>query len=152
MAIATYSSKEVKIIVGVIPIIGFVDGSFVDVEYNEETFKPYTGADSEHARSRNANESGKITIKLNQTSPCNDLLSLIYNTDKETGNGIVPIAIKDGSGNTVVFGAECYIEKAPKISFGKDIEAREWVFYVAKLKIHVGGNNVYGQLYDGGNK
>lgn len=152
MAIATYAPKEVKVVVGIAPMIGFADGSFIDVEYNEEAFKPFTGADGYHARTKNANESGKITIKLSQTSPCNDILSVIHNVDRETGKGIVPIIIKDNSGTTLVVGAECYIEKFPKIGYGKEIEAREWVFYVANLKMNLGGNNVFGQLYDGGNK
>lgn len=152
MSIATYSPKDVLVIVGIVPITGFADGSFIDVEYNEEAFKPFSGSDGEHARTKNANESGKITIKLSQTSACNDILSTIHNVDKATGNGIVPIVIKDNYGTSTMFAAECYIEKAPKLSFGKEIEAREWVFYAAKITEHVGGNNVFGQLYEGGNK
>ncbi|RDB37406.1 MAG: DUF3277 family protein [Spirobacillus cienkowskii] len=149
MAIATYSPKDVLVVVGIVPMTGFADGSFVDVEFNEEAFKQYVGSDGEHARTKNANESGKITIKLSQTSPCNDILSVIHIADKETGNGIVPISIKDNYGTSLVFAAECYIEKAPKLGYGKEIETREWVFYAAKIKMHVGGNNVYGQLYKG---
>jgi hypothetical protein len=61
MAIATYSPKDVKVVVGAAPMVGFADGSFVDVEYNEEAFKPFTGVDGKHARTKNAK---KITSKL----------------------------------------------------------------------------------------
>ncbi|WP_186650079.1 phage structural protein [Fluviispira vulneris] len=149
MAFNTYSPKDVLVVVGVVPITGYADGSFVEVDYNEEAYKLVIGADGEATRVKNANESGKITIKLTQSSMCNDLLSAIHIADRATGNGIVPILIKDKLGTSTMFAAECYIEKAPKLSYGKDMETREWVFVAAKITEHIGGNNVIGQLYDG---
>ena len=64
MAFNTYSPKDVLVVVGVVPITGYADGSFVEVDYNEEAYKLVIGADGEATRVKNANESGKITIKL----------------------------------------------------------------------------------------
>ncbi|MEM3318264.1 MAG: phage protein, partial [Thermoplasmatales archaeon] len=84
-----------------------------------------------------------LTITLAQTSPSNDVLSGIFNLDKLSNQGIVPILIKDMSGNTVIFSATGWIQSFPDMSFGNEINDRSWIFDLANIDMFIGGNSVF---------
>jgi hypothetical protein len=130
MAVTTYNAKKVIVLVGMIPMSGFADGSFVTVEREDDAFKKVVGADGHTSRSKSSNKSGSMTITLNQT------------TDDTSGLGVVPIAVRDASGRTLIASAFGWIKKVPKTEFGKELTNREWQFDLADVSIFTGGNNV----------
>ena len=140
MSVYTYASDEVRIIVGGIPISGLADGTFVSVARDEQAFTKVTGADGTTSRAKSANRSGSITLTLSQTSPSNDVLSALAVADEETGAGVVPVLIKDGSGRSVHATDAAWVQKMPDAEDGKEITDREWVLDCARITNFIGGN------------
>jgi hypothetical protein len=119
---------------------GFMDGTYIQVERKEDSWTPHVGADGEYARVRNRNKSGTVKFTLMQSSSANDYLSAQYQLDEATGAGTGVVAIKDTLGRTVVMGADAYIIKPAAVSYGKELEAREWTIEVPQLDMFIGGN------------
>jgi hypothetical protein len=140
MAVYTYASDEVTVIVGGVVMSGFADGTFVTVARDEQAFNKVTGADGSVSRAKTANKSGTITLTLQQTSPSNDVLSALMIADELSNQGVVPVLLKDKTGRTTVFSSSSWIQQSPEASMSKNIESREWVIDCAKLEIFIGGN------------
>lgn len=140
----TFDPAAIIIIVANQIIEGFMDGTFCNVAWDEDTFTPFTGAGGETARVRNRNRSGKIVITLMQGSPGNDILSSLHNTDLLTGVPPGAALVKDSLGRTLIGGPNCYLSKLPDTQYGKDYQGREWTIIVPKLEGVVGGNLLAG--------
>jgi hypothetical protein len=141
MTLSTYDPKSVLVLVGVLPISGFADATFVEVARETDAFTKKVGADGYTTRTRSNNTSGSITITLMQSSPSNAALSALYLADQGTNSGVVPITIKDNSGTSLTFAPQSWVRKIPDQAFGLDLNAREWVFDCADLQVFVGGNS-----------
>ncbi len=142
MSIPTYDPGAIIIIFLGIKITGFADGTFVEIERDEDAYKKTVGAGGEVARTRSRNLSGKATFTLMGSSFCNDLLSAAAILDESLGSGVGPILIKDLNGTTLIHGANAWIQKVPKVPFGKELTDREWVIDIDAVEFLVGGNNL----------
>lgn len=140
MAVLTYDPKSVVITVGGIPMSGYADGTFLEITADTQQFTKVIGADGYATRVKSNDYGGVLTLTLSQSSPSNDALSALFNLDKLTSTGVVPILIKDLSGTTVLFSATGWIQQFPDIAFGNEINDRAWTFDLANLDIFVGGN------------
>jgi hypothetical protein len=140
MAVRTYDPKEVVVLVGGIPIGGFADGSAVSVSRANDTFSKVSGTDGITSRAKSNDKSGEIALTLAQTSPSNDVLSGFAIADELSNNGVVPVAITDLSGRTVLVSAFAWVRKPPDTEFAKEISDREWMLDAADLDMFVGGN------------
>ncbi|QBH97295.1 DUF3277 family protein [Limnobaculum zhutongyuii] len=138
----TYKGDQVFVTVGSVLISGFSDGDAISVKRAEELYTLKVGIDGGVARSRNANKSGTIEIKLLQTSKVNDELSDMFYVDNfgEDGSPVLPISITDGNGRTLCSAGQAWLKAVPEITFGKDIGERSWAFDCADLKVYIGGN------------
>lgn len=143
MAVKVYDPKSVIISVGTFVLEGFADGTFVTVERNEDSFTLQVGSDGEAVRSKSNNQSGRITAQLLQSSPANDLLSALHATDENSpsGDGIVPVIVKDLNGTSLYTAQHAWIVKGPSAEYGREATAREWVIETNKLIANYGGNN-----------
>lgn len=137
---STYASNLVQLVFKGVPITGFMDDSFLDVERNSDSFSLMVGADGEVARAAQADKSGKITFRLLQTSASNDFLTAALATDEATNVNQGAVMVKDGSGRSLSSSAEAWIVKPAKKVFAKGIEGREWVIECGKLVTIVAGN------------
>lgn len=139
--IFTYSAEEVAVIVGGVRITGYADGTFITVRRDEQAYNKVTGADGKTSRARTANRSGQVEMVLQQTSPGNDVLSGLMLADEAGDQGVVPVLVKDGSGNTRHFAASAWVQQKPDEAFGKQIENRTWIIDCGRIDSFVGGNN-----------
>ena len=140
MAVRTYDPKQVTLIVGAFPIGGFADGSYITVTRENDAYQKVVGADGETSRAKSNDRSGTITITLAQTSPSNDVLSAISLADELNNDGIVPIAIRDGSGRTIIIAPFSWVQKPADVEFAKEITDREWVMACSDISMTEGGN------------
>ena len=140
MAVRTYDPKAVIITIGGVPISGFSDGTFLEVIRNEPTWNMVVGADGFVTRGKTNNFSGQVTLTLKQSSPSNDVLSGFIALDELTNAGIVPVLIKDLSGNSTYFSGQGWVQQYANSTFGKDINDREWTISLAALDLFVGSN------------
>lgn len=140
MALRQYNAAEVSVIVGTRPLKGLAADTFVSVEREEQSFVKSVGADGEVTRSKTNNKTGAITITLQQSSPDNAYLSSLQIADENTASGVVPVMIRDASGNTLHFSEQSWIRQPATSEFGRDSGTREWVFDCASIEMNEGGN------------
>jgi hypothetical protein len=140
----TYDPRSVLIAFGGFPIVGFADGTFLNVVRNNDMWSEVVGASGETARAKSNDKSGLATLTLMQTSPSNDVLSSLALQDENLNTGVRPLLVKDGLGTTTLFSATGYIKKVADAGFAKEVGTREWSIYLVDLTIYVGGNIVTG--------
>ena len=138
--VRTYDPSKVIISVGGVPMSGYTDGTFCEVVRNEATWNLVVGADGNSTRSKTNNFSGTLTITLKQSSPSNDVLSSFLALDELSNAGIVPVLIKDLSGNSIYFSAQGWVQGYANSTFAKDITDRTWTIQLATLDAFVGSN------------
>ena len=140
MAVRSYDPKSVIVSVGGVPISGYADGTFIEISRDDVAFTKVVGADGNTSRVKSNNTGGTLTITLQQTSPSNDILSAFAQADELTNSGVVPILVKDLSGNSIYFSATGWIQKYPDSIFANEINTRAWVLDLADLDMFVGSN------------
>jgi hypothetical protein len=147
---ASYAPSEVVVIISQEStgfshqIVGGAEGTFVKVARDSDTWTHVTSVDNFATRVHSANDSGKITLTLLQSSPSNDVLTAVYNRDKQMKNssGLFTITVKDGSGRSVDFAQEAYISSFPERDYDQTLSNREWVISCTNLQSYVGGNSL----------
>lgn len=140
MALKTFDPSQLVLSVGGVPASGWADGSMMTVEYDEDAYTKVVGVD-QTTRVKSSNNGGKITIRLQQSSPFNDVLSAFAIADREDNSGVVPALGKDNSGRTVIFSPSAWVMKIPSAEFAKEHSDREWILDCADLELFVGGNS-----------
>lgn len=137
---ATYDPAEVHITFGGQPINGFADGTFVEVEFDEQQWNKVTGADGHTARAKTNNYAGAITVTLLATAVGNDVLNAFWQADKRNNSGAVPISVIDKMGNTRWSSRRAWIRQMPTQGYAKEVETREWIIDCAELLGDAGGS------------
>lgn len=141
MSVKTYNMKEMTVIFGNVIISGYAPGNSIKVTMNTDLYNQQIGADGEGARARINDDSATVEITLMQTSASNDELSAIAILDKNTGDGVFPLLLKDPNGNTVYSTNCAYISKLPDSEFGTEITSRTWILMTPKMDVaFIGGN------------
>ena len=130
----TYDPKKIIIIFGVRRLTGMSEDSIVSIKPNGEGLQTYVGADGDVARSLDPDATYEVTVSLNTTSNSNDYLSNMYNYDRETGNGIAPLLIKDLAGTTLFSAPEAWVSNMPEASRGLTVDTQEWVFHTGQVE------------------
>jgi len=135
-AFEQYDPENYSVVFNGIPIEGFAEDDFIDIEFDSEGYQDQIGADGHVVRYKTCDQRATITFTLMSTSPSNKLLSVMYNADIKSPNGIGvgPILIRNTQGATVFMGTQAWIQKMPKTTLGKNIGDKEWVIRVAKLE------------------
>lgn len=139
--VKTYRAKDVMVIYGAKQLHGFSEDSVVSVKPHGEGAQLYVSADGEVARSMDPDKTLEITVTLAHTSESNDYLSKLYEMDRETGKGLLPISVKDLSGRTLAQASEAWITNHAEVKRAKNISEQEWVFNTGKASFTVGGND-----------
>lgn len=124
--VKTYNPKEVTIACGSHIVTGFADDSFVSIEPNGDGITKKIGCDGEIARAVSPDNTYKVKISLLQTSESNSYFSNMFDVDRETGEGIFPILIKDLKGDLVFSTDAAWVLKRSSVTRGKETNNREW--------------------------
>lgn len=127
-----------------IDLVAIADGTFLNAERNERSFKIKVGAGGDVTRTRVRDKTGAVTVTLQAASPSNDLLSGALLEDEQFGTGTGPLLVKDLYGNTLIDCDTAWIEGWPAVEGADEASNREWVFHCADLGLFVGGSVVSG--------
>lgn len=140
--VVTYNPKMLVIVYGSREVDGFAEDDMVTIKPLGEGTQIYSGADGSVGRSMDPNQTYEVTIALATTSKTNDYFSNVYNLDRSTGRGILPLTIKDLSGTIVFQANQAWITNFPEHKRGRKIEAQEWVFHTGQVaNPMIGGND-----------
>jgi hypothetical protein len=148
MPVKTHIPKKVTLAFGGVPIKGTIKGTYVNVEQSEDTWQDEQGTDGAVSRILSGDEMTDVTITIQQTSPSNDYLSGVYQADKRTGLGALPLVVKDNSGRSIFVSDQAWIKKPAPAAFADTLQPRAWVFRCATPQNFVGGNGtLFKNLY-----
>src|SRR5690554_4135171 len=111
----TYDPQDVNVVVNGTILTGFMDGTFITVERDEESYTTHVGSKGEVTRSRNANKLGRITVTLKQDSPSNSYLNRLAN-----GKDTFAVSVVDQNFNASAGGNDAWIERPANLEFGKE--------------------------------
>jgi hypothetical protein len=140
--LTVYDFDRVSCIMGPVILDGYADGDAITVEPDAPFFTKYVGADGKVTRAKTLNRCTKVTFRLAQSSAVNDQLSALLNGDllAANGAGVVPFALIDRSGRTVIAAEHCWVSEAPSVSFTNDVGTREWVIECGRTELFIAGN------------
>jgi hypothetical protein len=124
--------SKVIITLGGVPIGGYADGTFVQIDPNSETWTKKVGADGEVARALSNDNTHTIQITLMQTSLSNSYLRTVMNADKLTGLGMLPLSFTDLSNMETHFWPQAWISTAPPIGRAKELTDTQWTIHTGQ--------------------
>lgn len=137
----SYIPESVNCLIGgIIPVEGFVDGTFISVDKDEMPYSSIRMPDGTVARKKNNSQTYTITITLHNGAETNNLLTKMWQIDELTDRGKFPLLIKDQSGSDLLFSTESWIEGIPSMTKSNAIDSRVWVIKSAYAVINIGGN------------
>lgn len=135
-----YSPDNISFSFSGFNIVGFQDGTFIDIERKEDGFTMHTGALGDVTRTKNLNRTGKITLTLMAEAPSNDILAAIAASDETLADGVGVLQMTDVNSTVLVHADQAWVMKMPKIERAKESGAVVWIFECANLEIFAGGN------------
>lgn len=117
-------------------------GDFLTIEYLSDAFVETVSLDGEVSRAKTNDRRADVTIKVMSTSDANKYLSALAVLDQNAPNGagVGAFFAEDRNGLSKYIGAECWITKMPKRTFGQKPVVNEWKIRVANLVAFEGGN------------
>lgn len=124
--IKTYNPKEVTVSCGTHIVTGYADDSFITIEPNGDGITKKVGCDGEVARAVSPDNTYKVKISLLQTSESNAYFSNQVDQDRDTGDGMFAILIKDLKGGQVFSAEAAWCTKKASVTRGKETNNREW--------------------------
>jgi hypothetical protein len=136
--IKKYNPKKINASWFNIPFLGYMDGTFIEVEYAEDAVTTHVGSQGDVSLILNANMMATLTVTLVQGSPTNERLSKLVPNAAANRLPTGPINMSDLNGSTLVSGASAFIKKLPKIEFGKTITGRQWAIIIPEAQIFAG--------------
>jgi len=140
--LTTYSPSDVIVsIAGLHTVTGYPDGVFVKIQKDTKPFEKTRAMNGEISRIYSQDDGFRLELTLMQSSPSNNVLSVLYNVDLATRIGKFPVIIKDSKGQTNFISLTTWIEQLPDVTFSNGMELRTWVFGCADATIFVGGND-----------
>ena len=124
-----------------IPFLGYMDGTFIDAEFDADAVTKHVGADGNVTYVLNADKTAKLVLTIVQGSITNDQLSAYVPDGRRNYLVTGTLSFKDLDGNSVVYDSNAVLMKMPKVVFGKEVQGREWQFILSSAEITAGGSN-----------
>jgi hypothetical protein len=115
----------------------------ISIAMTDDKGSMMVGADGEIMHSLHAGKSGTVTVRLLKTSPANQLLAQMYNTQTTSSayHGRNTISVRDPIRGDSITARECGFRKLPDIGYNKDGATQEWVFLAGKIDTILGNGN-----------
>ena len=132
----TYSPLQVSIVAASIPIPGgYAAGDFCKITPLADSFGSEVGTDGTVVRYKILDDRAEVEITLMQGAPANQLLSALYNLDRnsENGAGVGAMLIRNIGGTTLYAAGHSWIKRRPDLLFSDKPGPRAWMFECAKL-------------------
>jgi len=136
---ATYNPKKVIVAWGPIIMEGFADGTFIEAARNNPSVNLAVGSTGDACRAISNDKSGTVTVTLLQSSLTNALLTAQSLLDEQSGDGVLPLLIKDLSGVDLVKAESAWLQQPANATYARETENREWVLETDNLLILTGG-------------
>lgn len=140
-AIFNYCPDDVVCLIGgLLPVEGFVDGTFISINKDVMPFSSVKTADGQMGRLYQSDQTYTITLTLHSGSFSNDVLTKFWQLDEISQRGKFPLLFKDSSGSDLFFSNTTWIEGLPTLSKSASVDSRTWVLRSSQAVINIGSN------------
>lgn len=140
--IFNYCPDEVSCLIGgILPVSGFIDGTFISVTKDLVPFSSGRTADGMVGRIYNNDQTYTITLTLHCGSPSNDVLTKFWQLDEISQKGKFSLFVKDRSGSDLLFSTNTWIEGPPTMSKSSSVDTRVWILRSSQAIINYGSNS-----------
>lgn len=127
---------------------GFKADDFISVETPDDIITEEELRDGDVTRSVKISKMRRVTLKVDQGSSSNDVLSALYKYDQSnysSGDGIFTATLIDSSGRTYLYSSQCYLKMPQTQGFGKNSGSRDWMMVMVNCDFNIGGNSMLNQ-------
>ena len=138
--VRTFDPKQVIVTFGAHIVSGYAEGTFISIERNGDGFEKSRGADGSIDRINKNAFDYSVTLTIKQTALSNGVLSALFSADQLSNNGVLPLSVKDLSGNSVFVAPQAWIMNDPSDEYGDTLASREWKFDTGIASKFSGGN------------
>lgn len=139
--IFNYNPDEVICLVGgILPVEGFVDGTFISINKDMMPFTSVKTADGQMGRLYQSDQTYTITLTLHCGSFSNDVLTKFWQLDEISQKGKFSLLIKDSSGSDLFFSTNTWIEGLPTLTKSASVDTRTWILRSSQAIINIGSN------------
>ena len=129
-----YSFLNVSLLINGVEISGYAEGDdVIQVARREDSASDVVGADGEMSLSVNANRSGTVTFRLQQTSDSNAYMSSLINAAEASVNPVITAQMTDVSTGDLAQGSKGYVTRPADMARGSQSSDQEWVVVVENL-------------------
>lgn len=141
---AVYTPTQVRIIVGVLPIVSlYGSDEFIKIEKAEDDVIYEASADGGGTLSVVRGSEHTVTLTLKKTSPDNLKLSAMYKAGRLLAQGVLifPLTIIDSGSNGDLFVSDkAWFKRIPDEAYAKQAQDVQWLFGVHSPERWLGGH------------
>lgn len=131
-----YDSAACKLVLGSWQPTGFAEGSKISISRNEDHFNMMVGADGEFSAGINRNESGTITIQIQQTAKETNAILASFVTASKTSRLVgFPVYFEDPTGLSLISPVGIIMQQGDYTVDGDGIPVIEWTIWVSNASM-----------------
>lgn len=127
-----YDPDKVNVSIGQRIIGGFAEGTFVEVDFNEDKWSHYVGAQGDTTTEKNIDKTGTITLTVKSDSPSAQYLSSLAQNGSEVSGMVTDNNSDEGTGGWS--GTRGHVER-PTDSRGEEIQDIDFEIKFEKLEL-----------------
>ena len=135
MAMRAWNIKDLAISLNAVPLSdgGYGEDEVMALEWEEDQFTAYVGADGEVSRAATNNGLATVTLIYAHTAAANDRLTALLKADiaATNGAGAGMFQARDVNGRMVVQSERAWVMAYPSVTLGKTIQTIEWKLQLA---------------------
>lgn len=135
MGFKAWNIRDLCISLNAVPLDdgGYGEDEVMALEWAEEQFTAFVGADGEVSRAVTNNYMATVTLKYAQTAAANDRLSALLRADLllPNGAGAGVFAARDRNGRLVIGAERAWVMGYPSVAAAKTIQVNEWKIQLA---------------------
>ena len=130
MTVKTYDMKKVICTFGPLNLTGFGEGDAIVLTPQAERFTVKKGCDGQTTRSRTNNDDYKAEITFMATSDARAKLQEMTFRELALSEKTYAFRLLSPATNEVYEANQCWVEKDPDASFGKEVGERKYTLYL----------------------
>lgn len=137
LIVRTYDPKNVKIIIGVVPVSGLVS---IKVSQPDKSFEKTRASDGTVSRTAKNVRDYEVTLVILATSLINNVLAEYHALDLQNNQGTFPLIIEDlNQGIPLLIAETAWITGYPDTEKGESAADMEWVIDTGQSEYTPGG-------------
>jgi hypothetical protein len=134
-----WNLKDLTVSLNAVPLSdgGYGEDEVMQLEWEEDQFVAFVGADGEVSRATTNNGLATVTLTYAQTAAANDRLTALLKADiaAPNGAGAGMFQARDVNGRMVVGAERAWVMGYPSVTLGKTIQTIEWKIQLADAAI-----------------